>query len=136
MRFDIQRKSKRQNKTLNSKTRYKNRKRKVTVSFVAVKRKEIAFVQQTLYKKLELAKNHISACRKSSLANWRKGKTISNAEVFPLPPDLQPHSLAGGILNLYFIDRLTALPSREGGIYLSLSVFQMPFFRYRHNRKG
>ena len=106
MRFDIQRKSKRQNKTLNSKTRYKNRKRKVTVSFVAVKRKEIAFVQQTLYKKLELAKNHISACRKSSLANWRKGKTISNAEVFPLPPDLQPNSLADGILNLYFIDRL------------------------------
>ena len=45
MRFDIQRKSKRQNKTLNSKTRYKNRKRKATVSFVAVKKKEIAFVQ-------------------------------------------------------------------------------------------
>ena len=46
------------------------------------------------------------ACRKSSLANWRKGKTIGGAEVFPLPPDLRPHSLAGGILNLYLIDRL------------------------------
>ena len=131
MRFDIQRKSKRQNKTLNSKTRYKNRKRKVTVSFVAVKRKEIAFVQQTLYKKLELAKNHISACRKSSLANWRKGKTISNAEVFPLPPDLQPNSLADGILNLYFIDRLKSNILRK--IYSNCHSSRVAFL-YPQNR--
>ena len=131
MRFDIQRKSKRQNKTLNSKTRYKNRKRKVTVSFVAVKKKEIAFVQQTLYKKLELAKNHISACRKSSLANWRKGKTISNAEVFPLPPDLQPNSLADGILNLYFIDRLKSNILRK--IYSNCHSSRVAFL-YPQNR--
>ena len=131
MRFDIQRKSKRQNKMLNCKTRYKNRKRKVTVSFVAVKRKEIAFVQQTLYKKLELAKNHISACRKSSLANWRKGKTISNAEVFPLPPDLQPNSLADGILNLYFIDRLKSNILRK--IYSNCHSSRVAFL-YPQNR--
>ena len=131
MRFDIQRKSKRQNKMLNCKTRHKNRKRKATVSFVAVKKKEIAFVQQTLYKKLELAKNHISACRKSSLANWRKGKTISNAEVFPLPPDLQPNSLADGILNLYFIDRLKSNILRK--IYSNCHSSRVAFL-YPQNR--
>ena len=81
--------------------------------------------------KMELAKNHISACRKSSLANWRKGKTISNAEVFPLPPDLQPNSLADGILNLYFIDRLKSNILRK--IYSNCHSSRVAFL-YPQNR--
>ena len=38
--------------------------------------------------------------RQSLSSNRREGKTISTAEVFPLPPDLPPYSLAGRHLKI------------------------------------